>query len=139
MRSACEHRPDLAKAIFSNEIMNVPQSLCKDTESMFHGAKSETTKRLTDAVVDSIPKGVGKSAIIIETSPLIRAKSPSREISYFSDFVTYEIMKIGAEYHSNGKYSGQKSLFFPKLENPRILISSLFCGVSVPKLRKTVK
>ena len=95
MRSACEHRPDLAKAIFSNEIMNVPQSLCKDTESMFHGAKSETTKRLTDAVVDSIPKGVGKSAIIIEMSPLIRAKSLSRDIVYFSDFATmiyYEVM-----------------------------------------------
>ena len=25
-----------------------------------------------------------------------------------------------------GKYYGQKSLFFPKQENPRILISSLF-------------
>ena len=27
MRSACEHRPEMAKAVFDNEILSVPQNL----------------------------------------------------------------------------------------------------------------
>ena len=42
MRSACEHRPYLANAIFSNEILNVPQSLCKAPDRMYHGSKALT-------------------------------------------------------------------------------------------------
>ena len=40
MRSVSEHRPDIAETIFGSEILNVPLSLCKDSETMYHRAKS---------------------------------------------------------------------------------------------------
>ena len=56
MRSACEHRPDIAETIFGSEIFNAPQRLCKDSETMYHSAKSEITKRFSEAIINEIPK-----------------------------------------------------------------------------------
>ena len=47
---------------------------------------------------------------------------------YLASPQQYQVVQTGVQssVQLNGKYSGQKSLFFPKQENPRILISSLF-------------
>ena len=37
MRNACEHKPEIAKIVFGNEILNVPPSLGKSYNTMYHG------------------------------------------------------------------------------------------------------
>ena len=69
MRSACEHRHVLANTIFSNEILNVPQSLCKAPDIMYHGSKADIAKRFSEFSVENIPNCGDKCAIIIEMSP----------------------------------------------------------------------
>ena len=43
MRNACEHKPEIAKIVFGNEILNVLPSLGKSYNTMNHGSKSELT------------------------------------------------------------------------------------------------
>ena len=43
MRNACEHRSEIAKIVFGNEVVNVPQSLGKSYNTMYRGSKSELT------------------------------------------------------------------------------------------------
>ena len=37
MRNACEHKPEITKIVFGNEILNVPPSLGKSYNTMYHG------------------------------------------------------------------------------------------------------
>ena len=43
MRNACEHRAEISKIVFGNEILNVPQSSGKSYNTMYRGSKSELT------------------------------------------------------------------------------------------------
>ena len=43
MMNACEHKPEIAKIVFGNEILNVLPSLGKSYNTMNHGSKSELT------------------------------------------------------------------------------------------------
>ena len=103
MRNACEHRPEIAKIVFGNEIWNVPQSLGKSYNTMYHGSKSELTKRFSKYSINEIPKNAEKSDIIIEISPLICAKcSQKAGMACFSDLAIilyYEIMRLGFDYN----------------------------------------
>ena len=98
MRNACERRPEIAKIVFWNEILNVPQSWSKSYNTMYHGSKSELTKRYSKYSVNEIPKNAEKYAIIIEMSTLIRAKcSQNAGMICFSDLAIvpyYEIMRF---------------------------------------------
>ena len=102
MRSACENRPEIAKTIFGNEVFNVPQSLCTDVKTMYHGTKSDIVKRFTDSSIEEIPNCSENSVIIIEMSPLIRAKcSNSKDMTCFSDLAVvlyYEVIRLGLEH-----------------------------------------
>ena len=40
MRNAYEHRPEIAKIVSGNEILNVPQSSGKSYNAVYHGSKS---------------------------------------------------------------------------------------------------
>ena len=73
MKSACEFRSDMALELFEGEIMNIPHSLTPDGISLYHGNKADIAKRLNSD--ESIANQDGKSAIILEMSPIIRAKS----------------------------------------------------------------
>ena len=64
MKSACEHRPDMALELFTNEVMNIPQSLTPDGVSLYHGTKSDISKRFESD--ESIPEKEAKSAIVLE-------------------------------------------------------------------------
>ena len=46
MRSAIEHRPELAEIIFKYEIVEVAQSLASTSDIAYHGKKSDLRKRL---------------------------------------------------------------------------------------------
>ena len=46
MRSASEHRPELAEIIFKYEIVDVAQSLTSTSDTAYHGKKSDIMKRL---------------------------------------------------------------------------------------------
>ena len=99
MKSACEHRKDLALQVFEGEVMNIPQSLTPDGVSLYHGTKSDITKRFTSE--ESLMEHDGKSALVIEMSPVIRAKSISLGIECFSDFAVIiynHIMKLSHGY-----------------------------------------
>ena len=56
MRNACEHRPEIAKIVLGNEILNVPQTLVKSYNTMYHGSKSELTKQFSKYSINEIPK-----------------------------------------------------------------------------------
>ena len=64
MKSACEHRPDMALELFKNEIMDIPQSLTPDGVSLYHGNKSDISKRFESE--ENIPENEGKSFIVLE-------------------------------------------------------------------------
>ena len=99
MKSACEHRPDMALELFENEIMNIPQSLTPDGVSLYHGTKADIAKRFESE--ENIPEKEGKSAIILEMSPIIRAKACSSGIECFSDFaviIHHHVMKLSHGY-----------------------------------------
>ena len=67
--------------------------------------------------------------------PWSSAAAPT--VPYIISILYFLLMK----HYSNGKYSGQKSLFFPKQKNPRILISSLFLrrfGGKIEENRKKI-
>ena len=106
MRNACEHRPEIAKTVFGNEILNVLQSLGKSYNTMYHGSKFELTERISKYSINEIPKNAEKSAIIIEMSPLIRAKcSQKAGMTCFSDLAIvlyHEIIRLGFDYNRIG-------------------------------------
>ena len=69
MRNACEHRPEIAKIVLGNEILNVPQTLVKSYNTMYHGSKSELTKQFSKYSINEIPKNAEKSAVIMRCLP----------------------------------------------------------------------
>ena len=66
---------------------------------MYHGSKSELTKRFSKYSINEIPKHAEKSAIIIEMSPLICAKCFQKAgMTCFSELAIvlyYETMRLG--------------------------------------------
>ena len=74
MRNPSEHRPKTSKTVFGNEIFVVPQILGKSYNLIYHGSKSELTKRFYECSINEIPKNSETSAIIIKMCLLIRAK-----------------------------------------------------------------
>ena len=102
MRSACEHRSVMAEKLFEHEILNVPQSLSTDGVSLYHGSKSDIAKRLQTYSQETIPGRECNSAIVIEMSPIIRAKAfSSSGAECFSDFAVllyYEVMKLASSH-----------------------------------------
>ena len=102
MKNVCEHRPEISKIIFGNERLNVPQSLGKSYNTMYHGSKYELTKEFSKYSINKVIKNAEKSAIIIEMSPLIRAKcSQKADMACFSDLaniLSYKIMRLGFDY-----------------------------------------
>ena len=100
MKSACEYLPAMALEVFQGEIMDIPQSLTPDGLSLYHGTKSDITKRFISQ--DNLPEYDCKSAIILEMSPIIHAKSCSTGIECFSDFAVilyHEIIKLSHGYN----------------------------------------
>ena len=55
MTNACVHGPEIAKTVSGNEILNVPQSLRKSFNTMYHGSISELTKRFSKYSINEIP------------------------------------------------------------------------------------
>ena len=54
MKSACEYRPDMALELFDGQVMNIPHSLTPDGVSLYHGTKSDISKRF--ASQEGIPE-----------------------------------------------------------------------------------
>ena len=106
MNSAYENRKQLAEKLFQNEINNIPHSICvrgKKQLELYHGSKSDITKRFTTSAAPTFdPESM--SAIVIEMSPLIKAKAYATQangITTFGEFsllLYYEVMKLGANY-----------------------------------------
>ena len=100
MNSACEHRKTMAEELFEHEINNIPQSLCKDGKKgieLYHGSKAEITKRLNSPY--TLPTSVmlphdqeGKSAIVAEMSPLIRAKAFATHTGSLTNFGEFAVL-----------------------------------------------
>ena len=102
MRSACQYRPNMATTIFNHEILNIPQSLCTNNISMYHGTKSDILKKFSSHCNSQVPLYASNSAIIIEMAPVIRAKcSNLGDISCFSDLATllfHHIENLGSTF-----------------------------------------
>ena len=108
MNSACESRRILAKELFQHEINNIPQSICvigKKGIEMFHGSKCGITKRFpSPASTAPVYDPEAKSSIVIEMSPIIKAKAYSTQTSNLTNFgefslaMYFEVMKYAANY-----------------------------------------
>ena len=103
MRSACEHRPELAENVFRYEILDVAPSLAKTSITAYHGKKSDITKRLSPFSFQYLPNSESNSAIILEMSPMIRVKcaSISSDVCCFSDLavvIFYQVQSLGSGY-----------------------------------------
>ena len=87
MQSTSEHRPELAEIIFKYEIVNAAQSLASTSNTAYHGKKSNIMKRLPTFSLPYLPNKESNAAIIIEMSPVIRAKcaSVTSDVDCFSD------------------------------------------------------
>ena len=85
--SAIEHRQDLATTVFEFELNDVPYSLSSNPVSWYHGTKSDMINHLSSATTTLEHHTECKSAIILEMSPIIRAKCLSlpENISCFHD------------------------------------------------------
>ena len=70
------HNEKLCEELFEHEINIIPQSLCKDRKNgikLYHGSKAEITKRFNSPISVILPHDQeGKSAIVVETSPVRR-------------------------------------------------------------------
>ena len=85
----------LPKIVLGNEILNVPQTLVKSYNTMYHGSKSELTKQFPNIQSTKFQKM--KSAVIIEMAPLIHAKcSQKAGMTCFSD---YKMIILGFDYN----------------------------------------
>ena len=108
MNSACEYRKDLAKELFEQEINNVPQTFCIDGNNgieLYNGSESEITERFHSPTSLVLPYELqAKSSIVIEMSPLIKAKvfaTHTGSLVNFGEFsllVYCEVMKYGTNY-----------------------------------------
>ena len=95
MRSAIEHRPELAEIIFKYEIVDVAQSSASTSDTAYHDNKSDIMKRLPPFSLPYLPN---KEAIIIEMSLVIRAKCAS----VTSDTDCFSDLAIVIFYHVQG-------------------------------------
>ena len=90
MNSACEYRKDLVKELFEQEVNNIPQSLCVDGKNgieLYHGSKSEITKRFHSPTSVVLPYELeARSSIVIEMSPLIKAKTFATHTGSLANF-----------------------------------------------------
>ena len=96
LKSACEYRPDMALELFDGEIMNASQNLTPKGVSLYHSTKFDIAKRFNSQ--DGTPELEGKSALVLEMSPIICPKSCSSGRECFSDFVViiyHHIMSHG--------------------------------------------
>ena len=57
MKSACEHRSEMALELFKGELMNIPHSLSPDGVSLYHGTKSDIERLNSD---ETIPQKEGE-------------------------------------------------------------------------------
>ena len=101
--SAIEHRQDLATTAFEFELNDAPYSLSSNPVSLYHRTKSDIINRLPNATTTREYHIECKSAIILEMSPIIRAKflSLPENISCFNDVAVtlyYELLKQGLGY-----------------------------------------
>ena len=87
MRSASEHRPELAEIIFKYEIVDVAQSLVITSDTAYQGKKSDIMKRLPPFSLPYLPNKESNAAIITKMSPVIRAKcaSVTSDVDCFSN------------------------------------------------------
>ena len=83
MKFPCEQRAQMALEPFAGEIMNISQSLTPHGALLYHGNKADIAKRLNSE--ELLPEQDGKSAIILEMTPIVHAASCSTGIENFSD------------------------------------------------------
>ena len=89
--------------MFEFELNDLPYSLSSNPVSLYHGTKSDITNRLPNATTTLEHHTECKSAIILEMSPIIRAKCLSlpENISCFNDvaiILYYKVLKQGLGY-----------------------------------------
>ena len=79
MNSGCQHRKTIVEELFEHDTNNIPQSLSKDAKNgieLYHNLKAEITKWFNSPSFVMLPYDQeGKPAIVVEMSPLIRAKA----------------------------------------------------------------
>ena len=96
MNSACEHRKTMAEELFEHEINSIPQSLCKDGQNgteLYYGSTAEITKRFNSPTSLILPHDhKGKSAIVVEMSPLIRAKAFATHTGSLTNFGEFAVL-----------------------------------------------
>ena len=87
MRSACQYRSNMAPTIFNHEILNIPQSLCTNNISTYHGTKSDILKKFSSHCIFQV------YYMLVILLPFLKrlrwsAQNVLGDISCFSDLAT---------------------------------------------------
>ena len=105
MRSASEHRPELAEIIFKYEIIVVVQGLASTSYTAYSGRKPSITKRLPPFSLTYLANKESNEAIVIEMSPVICVKcaSVTFDVDCFSNLVVvifYHVQSLTSSFDS---------------------------------------
>ena len=119
MQSTSEHRPKMTEIVIENEMLSVPKSVYTSVDTMYHGTKSNITKRLSAVTIRGTPRSGGISATIIEMPPtFIRSKCCEQaDITCFSDLAAilyYEVSRLGTDHD-------RVEIVFNRYFNPLVL------------------
>ena len=95
LRAAISYRREHVKLLFKTEIFATSQSLAADSNTLYHGTKSDILKRFSQI---SSPEPSISSAILIELSPILRLDFNADTFLSFSLKVYRHIIDLGKMY-----------------------------------------
>ena len=99
LRSAYLFRTEQVKELFKHEFFGIAQSISDGRHNLYHGTKSEITKRFEESekIITNIST---KNAIVIELSAIIKAKAKSLCSTFngFAEEVYASIMFLAKGY-----------------------------------------
>ena len=95
-RAAITHRRSHAKQHFETEIFNTSQCLSTDSNTLYHGTKSDILRRF-DVISLPVPESV-ESVLIVELSPILRHDFKPDTFLHFARMVYDYIIKVGQDY-----------------------------------------
>ena len=103
LRCAVIHRSKTSEEVFNNELYGILHCFAKNSTSLYQGTKSDILTKFSLFSTDSIDSTNGKSAIVIEMSPIIKAAAVSGADSVdtcsdFSFLVYSQVLRKASQY-----------------------------------------
>ena len=86
-----------SKQLFETKIFNTSQCLSTDSNTLYHGTKSDILRRF-DVISLPVPESVESSVLIVELSPILRHDFKPDTFLHFAHMVYDYIIKVDQDY-----------------------------------------